>query len=125
MENEEAETAPVTFRVSNARPVHARDLFALVDVEVLVGGVAFDIFGIQARRESGEKTSIRLPTFKDADGSWQPALRLPDETRGPLADAVLTFLMEEGLAKRRFEPPCEVLSWPWFFGQGDKLVPLE
>ena len=108
MENEEAATASVTFRVSNARPVHARDLFALVDVEVVVGGVSFDIYGIQARRESGEKTSIRLPTFKDADGSWRPAIGLPNEARGPLADAVLTFLMEEGLAKPRFLPPSEV-----------------
>ena len=45
--------------------------------------------------------------FKDADGIWRPAIRLPDEVRGPLANAVLTFLMEEGLAKRRLEPlPC-------------------
>ena len=107
MDDMEADTTAVTFRVSNARPVHARELFALVDVEVLVGGVAFDIIGIQARREPGDKTSVRLPTFKDADGIWRPAIRLPDEVRAPLADAVLTFLMEEGLAKRRFEPlPC-------------------
>ena len=106
MGNEEAATASVTFRVSNARPVHARDLFSFV--EVVVGGVAFDIYGIQARREPGEKTSIRLPTFKDADGSWRPAIGLPNEARGPLADAVLTYLMEEGLAKPRSVPPSEV-----------------
>jgi stage V sporulation protein G len=99
----EADTMLVTFRVSNARPAQARQLFALVDVEVLIGGVTFDIIGIQARREPGDRTSVRLPTFKDADGIWRPAIRLPDEVRGPLADAVLAFLMEEGLAKRRFE----------------------
>ncbi len=103
MQDIEADTVPVTFRVRNARPVQARDLFALVDVEVLIGGVTFDIFGVQARREPEGRTSVRLPTFKDADGVWRPAIGLPDEVRGPLADAVLAFLMEEGLAKRRFE----------------------
>ena len=104
MENEASDTTPVIFRVRNARPVQGKDLFALVDVEVLIGGVAFDILGVQARREPGDRTSVRLPTFKDADGTWRPAIGLPEEVRCPLADAVLTFLMEEGLAKRRFEP---------------------
>ena len=104
MQANEADTVPVTFRVRNARPVQARDLFALVDVEVLIGGVAFDILGVQARREPGDRTSVRLPTFKDADGAWRPAIGLPDEVCRPLADAVLAFLVEEGLAKRRFEP---------------------
>ena len=104
MQDIEADTVQVTFRVRNAHAVQARDLFALVDVEVLIGGVAFDIFGVQARREPHDRTSVRLPTFKDANGVWRPAIGLPDEVRGPLADAVLTFLLEEGLAKRRFGP---------------------
>ena len=102
MDDAMADTIPVTLRVSNARPINAKDLFAMVDVEVLVGGVAFDIQGVQTRREPDGRTSVRLPTFKDADGVWRPAIKLPDEVRGPLTNAVLDFLLEEGLAKRRF-----------------------
>lgn len=96
------ETVPITITVSNARPVTSKALFALVDVEVRIAGVAFHILGIQARREPDAMTSIRLPTFKDASGTWRPAIQLPNELREPLADAVLAFLVEEGLARHRF-----------------------
>ena len=92
----------MTFTVQKARPVNSKSLFALVYVEVEIGGVGFTIIGIQARREPGDMTSIRLPTFKDADGVWQPAIRLPPEMVGPMGDAVLEFLLEQGLARRRF-----------------------
>ena len=98
------DTAFVTVTVSRARPVDSKAIFALVDVELRVAGVSFDIVGIQARREPGERTSVRLPTFKDIDGSWQAAIRLPPELGGPIADAVLAYLVDEGLARRRFEP---------------------
>ncbi len=98
------ETAPVTVTVNAARPVQGKAVFALVDVEVQVAGVSFGILGVQARREPGERTSVRLPTFKDADGAWRPAVRLPPELAAPIANAVLNFLVEEGLAKPRFEP---------------------
>jgi stage V sporulation protein G len=101
----DAETVSVSFVVMNARPIESKALFALVDVEMQIAGVTFSIFGVQARRESDGQTSVRLPTFKDADGIWRSAIQMPGEIRAPLADAVLTFLMEEGLAKRRFEPP--------------------
>ena len=100
----EAETVAVNFTVSNTRSVDSKTLFALVDVEVAIAGIAFEIFGIQARREPGGCTSIRLPTYKDATGAWEPAIRLPAETHAPLADAVLAFLLEEGLARRKFNP---------------------
>ena len=101
---DEADTAPVRLTVSNARRVDSKSVSALVDVAVEVAGVEFSIFGVQARREPGEQTSVRLPTFKDANGTWQPAIQLPEEVRAPLAEAVLTFLVEEGLARRRFDP---------------------
>ena len=95
-------TVPVTFTVHNARPTDSKQLFALVDVEIEIAGASFEIVGVQARREPGDMTSIRLPTFKDANGTWQAAIRLPPELVAPMGDAVLAFLMEEGLAKRRF-----------------------
>ena len=100
----ESETVAINFTVSNARPIDSKTLFALVDVEVAIAiaGIAFDILGVQARREPDGCTSIRLPTYKDATGAWLPAIRLPAETHAPLADAVLAFLLEEGIARRKF-----------------------
>jgi hypothetical protein len=95
------DTTQITFTVSNARSVASKTIFALVDVEVQIAGIAFGIIGVQARSETDGQTSVRLPTFKDSGGTWRPAIRLPDEVRQPLAEAVLTFLVEEGLAKHR------------------------
>ena len=81
----EAETVVMNFTVSNPRPIDSKTLFALVDVEL-----AFEILGVQARREPDGCTSIRLPTYKDPTDAWLPA-----ETHPPLADAVLAFLLEE------------------------------
>ena len=53
MQDIEADTVPVTFRVRNARPVQARDLFALVDVEVLIVSVAPGPFFGGARAYGG------------------------------------------------------------------------
>jgi hypothetical protein len=95
-------TAPIRLTVSNARAIDAKILFALVDVEVVIADIAFDVLGIQARRLPEGGTSVHLPTFRDTDGAWRPAVRLPEEVRGPLADAVLVFLVEEGLARQKF-----------------------
>ncbi len=91
----------VTFVVTNPRRIDSRKLFALVDVEMEVAGVSFVIQGVQARKVS-EGTSIHLPTYKDHDGAWQSAVRLPEELRDPLAAAVLEFLVTSGLARPRF-----------------------
>ena len=98
------DTTCVTFVVSNARSIASKTIFALVDVEVQIAGIGFGILGVQARREPDGQTSVRLPTFKDSGGTWRPAIRLPDEVCRPLAEAVLAFLVEEGLAKHRFSP---------------------
>jgi stage V sporulation protein G len=91
----------VTFTVANARTVDSKSLFALVDVEMQIAGVTFEIRGVQARRIANGGTSVELPTFKDGP-TWRAAIGLPEELRGPLADAVLQFLVDEGLARPRF-----------------------
>ncbi|MDX3911009.1 MAG: hypothetical protein QHC67_14490 [Sphingobium sp.] len=93
--------ALVTITVLNAQPASGKALYALVDVELLIEGVEVVIYGVQARRVPDGGTSIHLPTFKAADGTWQPAIKLPSELRGPLGDIVLEFLVQEGLAKPR------------------------
>lgn len=101
---DEAGTAQVGFTVRNARPIVGKSLFALADVEMRVAGVIFAILGVQARRLPDGGTTVSLPTFKDADGSWRPAIELPEELRAPLATAVLAFLVEQGLARHKFVP---------------------
>jgi hypothetical protein len=101
-EGGETARATVTCTVCNARAIGGKAVFALVDVELLIEGVAVVIRGVQARRIRDGGTSIHLPTFKAADGSWLPAVELPAELRGPLADAVLQFLVEERLAQPRY-----------------------
>ncbi len=93
----------MTFTVRDARAVISRTLFALVDVELEIAGVTLIIHGVQARRTTGGSTAIELPMYRGADGTWRPAISLPAEVRGPLSDAVLEFLLEEGLARRRYE----------------------
>lgn len=63
----EPETALLTFTVRNARPVSSKTLFALVDVDLKLGGVSLQIQGVQARRLAGGGTSVHLPTCKDPD----------------------------------------------------------
>ena len=103
----QADTAVITFTISNPRPVESRTLFALVDIEVHIAGISLLIQGVQARRLPAGGTSIHLPTYRDADGSWRPAIRLPEEVQGPLTDAVLGFLVEAGLARPKFKPLAE------------------
>ncbi len=97
-------SAVVTCTVLNARPVASKTLFAMVDIELLIEGVSFVICGVQARREPDGGSAVRLPTYRGTDGSWLPAVKLPEELRGPVADTVLEYLVEEGLAKRRYGP---------------------
>jgi DNA-binding cell septation regulator SpoVG len=93
--------AIVTFVVTNPRRIDSRKLFALVDVEMKIASVSFVIHGVQARKVS-EGTSVHLPTYKDRDGVWRPAVGLPEELREALIAAVLEFLVTSGLARPRF-----------------------
>lgn len=98
----EPETTTVICTVSNSRPVDSKSLFALVDVEVEIGGVALMVRGVQARR-TPEGTAVMLPTYKDTDGSQRTAIVLPEEVKEPLFRAILAHLVDTGLAKPRYE----------------------
>ena len=97
----EVETTTITCTVSNSRAVISKSLFALVDVEVEIGGVIIMVRGVQARRTT-EGTAIMLPSYKDADGSQRAAIILPQEVKDPLFHAILAHLVETGLAKPRY-----------------------
>ena len=96
---DDADTERVTFTIANPRVVNSKSLYALVDVDVQVAGLYFRIIGIQIRRTRGSLT-VHLPTHRDVTGVWRPVIEMPEELLAPLANAVMEFLGEEGLAER-------------------------
>src|SRR5579859_257002 len=89
-----------TITVRNLRPLNGR-VYALVDADIVIGDIEITVFGIQARHVPSGGTSIHLPTYRDGDGAWRAAVELPEEIREALCDAILAFMVEEGVAKPR------------------------
>lgn len=98
---DDADTERVTFTIANLRTINSKRLYALVDVEIRVAGLSFRIIGVQIQRGSGG-LSVHLPTHRDVNGAWKPVVEMPEELRGPLSDAVMGFLVDEGMAKPRW-----------------------
>jgi DNA-binding cell septation regulator SpoVG len=96
----DTETERVTFTIANLRTINSKRLYALIDVELQIAGLSFRIIGVQVQRGSGG-LSVHLPTHRDINGAWKPVVEMPEELRGPLSDAVMEFLVDEGMARRR------------------------
>jgi DNA-binding cell septation regulator SpoVG len=98
---DDADTERVTFTIANLRSINSKRLYALVDVEIRVAGLSFRIIGVQIQRGTGG-LSVHLPTHRDVNGAWKPVVEMPEELREPLSDAVMGFLVDEGMAKPRW-----------------------
>ncbi len=96
---DDADTDRVTFTIANLRTVNSKRLYALVDVEIGVAGLSFRIIGVQIQRGI-DGLSVHLPILRDVNGAWKPVVEMPEELRGPLSDAVMGFLVDEGMATR-------------------------
>jgi DNA-binding cell septation regulator SpoVG len=96
----DTETERVTFTIANLRTINSKRLYVLVDVEVRVAGLSFWIIGVQVRRSSGG-LSVHLPTHRDNNGAWKAVVEMPEELRAPMSDAVMEFLVDEGMARRK------------------------
>jgi len=103
-------TTPVSITVLSISPMRAGKLFALAAVEIDIDGVLIEIHGIRAMHVPPAATRIELPTFRNAAGRLHAAITLPEEVRGPIGDAVLSQLVELGLAVRRQQPPGRQVS---------------
>jgi len=113
-----------TITVRHLRPLQGRTVYALLDADIEIGGVVISIVGVQARHLAKGGTSVHLPTFRDADGKWRAAVILPDEIREALCDAVLAFMVEEGVAKSAgsVQPDVEANdSGSWRAAQRDAI----
>ena len=100
---DDADTERVTFTIANLRTINSKRLYALVDVEIRVAGLSFRIIGVQIQRGSGG-LSVHLPTHRDVNGAWKLVVEMPEGLREPLSDAVMGFLVDEGMAKPRWHP---------------------
>ena len=98
---DDADTERVTFTIANLRAINSKRLYALVDVEIRVAGLSFRIIGVQIQRGIGG-LSVHLPTHRDVNGAWKPVVEMPEELRLPLSDAVMGFLVDEGMAKPKW-----------------------
>lgn len=110
-----AETTRVTVTVQNARPIEAKSLFALVDLELDIDGLVVSILGVQARRSAAGGTEVGMPRFRQADGSWTDAVVLPDELWRSVVTAVLQHLVEQSFAHNKLVRPRQqstMLGWP-------------
>ena len=71
---------------------------------------SFTILGVRARNAQNGYTSVHLPTYRDIDGTRRSSIRLLEELREPLSDAVLEFLVDEGLACRKYSAAAAALA---------------
>lgn len=97
MHSDSAEVAVSVLTLTPCRG--AANLLALADVEIVIGGVALVLHGVQLRA-NGRKTEITLPRYRNPAGSWAAAVSLPDELRGPIGDMVIAAGLDGGILKR-------------------------
>ena len=105
MQFSEAGSSLVSITVLSVTPLRAGRLFALAAVEIDIDGIRIEVRGIRAMRDPTGATRVELPMFRDAAGQSRAAIVLPEEVHGPIGDAVIEALIEQGLARRRFSVP--------------------
>lgn len=96
---------PVQITITAVRPVSGRAIFAFIDVELVISGVALTIHGLQARHARPHGTSVHLPTYRAEANTPKLAVTLPTELFDRLGDLVLEDLIARGVAKPRVAPP--------------------
>jgi hypothetical protein len=96
------ESEPMLISILNLEHIHSKSVYALMDIEPVLNGVSFRIHGVQARYVAGGGTSIHLPTYRTASGTWRAAVSLPPEIVDGTCDHVLGFLQEVGFARQRY-----------------------
>ncbi len=79
------------------------DLVALADVEVSFDGIIFAICGLQLRADA-KRTDVLLPKYRAPNGDWVAAIKMPEELREPMANAVIAAGVEAGVLKEQRNP---------------------
>ena len=99
------DVAVVNCTVLSARAVRRGRLVAVASVEIDIEGVVFVLDGVRVFRfrvdgDRREMQGVGPPCYRDPDGSWRDAVRLPPEVEKVLGDEVLRYVKTHGLSAR-------------------------
>jgi stage V sporulation protein G len=94
MQSDDGGSSTVSITVLAVTPTRAGRLFALASVAIDIDGIRIEVHGIRVLRDAPVGTRIELPKYRGLNGEWQTAIKLPEEVRGPIGDAVLDELIE-------------------------------
>lgn len=75
----------------------------MADVEIIVGGVAIVLHGVQLRAD-GSGTAVTMSRYRNHAGEWKAAVSLPEELRGPVGDVVIAAALEAGIVREVVSP---------------------
>jgi stage V sporulation protein G len=101
--NPTMDTASVTVSAIGITEVkNAGKLRALADVEVVFDGIEMIIQGVKIQAD-GKSTEVSLPTYRAPDGSWRPAIILPDEIKAAISDTVIAAGLEAEILRVKEE----------------------
>jgi stage V sporulation protein G len=103
LDDHSAETIQVMIEVLSIQPMRSGDLVALADVEVSFDGIIFAICGLQLRADA-KRTDVLLPKYRAPNGDWVAAIKMPEELREPMANAVIAAGVEAGVLKEQRNP---------------------
>ena len=90
------DVAVVNCTVLSARAVRRGRLVAVASVEIDIEGVRVFRFRVEGDRR--EMQGVGPPCYRDPDGSWREAVRLPPEVEKVLGDEVLRYVKIHGLS---------------------------
>jgi stage V sporulation protein G len=95
------DTVSITVSVTNlTKLTNAGKLLGLADVAILLDGIEILLHGVQLWADAG-KTEVRLPKYRAPDGTWQSAVSLPEELKGPMGDTVIAAGLEAGMLRSK------------------------
>jgi stage V sporulation protein G len=100
LDNHSAETVQISIEVLLIQPMRSGSLVALADLELSFDGIVFSICGVQLRADA-KRTEVLLPKYRAPNGDWVAAIKMPDELREPMAEAVIAAGVEIGVVKKR------------------------
>lgn len=96
------DVAIVNCTVLNARAVRRGRLIAVasveIDIEVVLVLEGVRVFRLRLEGDRREMEGVGPPCYRDPDGPWREAVRLPAEAEKVLGDEVLRYVRTHGLS---------------------------
>lgn len=93
-------TTPATIACTHIQPNNHPRILALATAVITISDIPITIHGIQVIADAN-RTEIRLPKYRATDGTWLPAISVPNELHEPLGDTVIAAALEAGILRSR------------------------